>query len=130
MIIYFIAALSSFLSGMGIGGGSVFILLSILFNLLELNEARTYNLLLFISVGIIVSFKNLNQIKSDKKKYLKGILFIGMGALLGAFISKYVPEKSLKVLFYIFLLLIGIYEIIVSLKNIKLDKNNNKKGVY
>ncbi len=130
MIIYFIAALSSFLSGMGIGGGSVFILLSILFNLLELNEARTYNLLLFISVGIIVSFKNLNQIKSDKKKYLKGIVFIGMGALLGAFISKYVPEKSLKVLFYIFLLLIGIYEIIVSLKNIKLDKNNNKKGVY
>ena len=130
MIIYFIVALSSFLSGMGIGGGSVFILLSILFNLLELNEARTYNLLLFISVGIIVSFKNLNQIKSDKKKYLKGIVFIGMGALLGAFISKYVPEKSLKVLFYIFLLLIGIYEIIVSLKNIKLDKNNNKKGVY
>ena len=130
MIIYFIAALSSFLSGMGIGGGSVFILLSILFNLLELNEARTYNLLLFISVGIIVSFKNLNQIKSDKKKYLKGIVFIGMGALMGAFISKYVPEKSLKVLFYIFLLLIGIYEIIVSLKNIKLDKNNNKKGVY
>lgn len=130
MIIYFIAALSSFLSGMGIGGGSVFILLSILFNLLELNEARTYNLLLFISVGIIVSFKNLNQIKSDKKKYLKGIVFIAMGALLGAFISKYVPEKSLKVLFYIFLLLIGIYEIIVSLKNIKLDKNNNKKGVY
>ena len=130
MIIYFIAALSSFLSGMGIGGGSVFILLSILFNLLELNEARTYNLLLFISVGIIVSFKNLNQIKSDKKKYLKGIVFIGMGALLGAFISKYVPEKSLKVLFYIFLLLIGIYELIVSLKNIKLDKNNNKKGVY
>ena len=104
--------------------------MSILFNLLELNEARTYNLLLFISVGIIVSFKNLNQIKSDKKKYLKGIVFIGMGALLGAFISKYVPEKSLKVLFYIFLLLIGIYEIIVSLKNIKLDKNNNKKGVY
>lgn len=130
MIIYFIAALSSFLSGMGIGGGSIFILLSILFNVLGLNEARTYNLLLFISVGIIISLKNFKQIKKQKNKYLKGIFFIGIGALSGAFFSKYVPEKILKILFYIFLMIIGLYEIIVSLKNIKLDKNNNEKGVY
>lgn len=130
MIIYFIAALSSFLSGMGIGGGSIFILLSILFNVLGLNEARTYNLLLFICVGIIISLKNFKQIKKQKNKYLKGIFFIGIGALSGAFFSKYVPEKILKILFYIFLMIIGLYEIIVSLKNIKLDKNNNEKGVY
>lgn len=130
MIIYFIAALSSFLSGMGIGGGSIFILFSILFNVLGLNEARTYNLLLFISVGIIISLKNFKQIKKQKNKYLKGIFFIGIGALSGAFFSKYVPEKILKILFYIFLMIIGLYEIIVSLKNIKLDKNNNEKGVY
>ncbi len=130
MIIYFIAALSSFLSGMGIGGGSIFILLSILFNILDLNEARTYNLLLFISVGIIISLKNFKQINNQKSKYLKGIFFIGIGALTGAFFSKYVPEKILKILFYIFLMIIGLYEIIVSLKNIKLDKNNNEKGVY
>ena len=68
MIIYFIAALSSFLSGMGIGGGSIFILLSILFNILDLNEARTYNLLLFISVGIIISLKNFKQINNQKSK--------------------------------------------------------------
>ena len=130
MIIYFIAALSSFLSGMGIGGGSIFILLSILFNILDLNEARTYNLLLFISVGIIISLKNFKQINNQKSKYLKDIFFIGIGALTGAFFSKYVPEKILKILFYIFLMIIGLYEIIVSLKNIKLDKNNNEKGVY
>ena len=87
-------------------------------------------MLLFISVGIIISLKNFKQIKKQKNKYLKGIFFIGIGALSGAFFSKYVPEKILKILFYIFLMIIGLYEIIVSLKNIKLDKNNNEKGVY
>lgn len=130
MMIYFLAIISSFFSGMGIGGGSVFILLSLLFNLLELNEARAYNLLLFISVGIIISIKNFKKIKENKKKYIKGIIFIGIGALIGAISSKYISEKIIKIVFYIFLLIIGIYEIIVSLKNINMDKNNNKKGVY
>ena len=130
MMIYFLAIISSFFSGMGIGGGSVFILLSLLSNLLELNEARAYNLLLFISVGIIISIKNFKKIKENKKKYIKGIIFIGIGALIGAISSKYISEKIIKIVFYIFLLIIGIYEIIVSLKNINLDKNNNKKGVY
>ena len=97
MMIYFLAIISSFFSGMGIGGGSVFILLSLLFNLLELNEARAYNLLLFISVGIIISIKNFKKIKENKKKYIKGIIFIGIGALIGAISSKYISEKIIKI---------------------------------
>lgn len=127
-MIYIIACISSFLSGLGIGGGSVFILLTILFKLLNLNEARMYNLLLFISVGIIVSIKNFRNIKDDKKKYFKGIVFLAIGAIGGAFASNYISEKVTKIIFYIFLLLIGIYEIIVSLKNIKMVKNIIVKG--
>jgi len=125
-MIYIIACASSFLSGLGIGGGSIFILFSMLFKLLDLNEARAYNLLLFISVGIIVSVKNFKNIKKEKKKYLKSILFLVIGAIIGSFSSTYISEKITKILFYFFLLFIGLYEIIVSLKNIKMDKNNIK----
>jgi uncharacterized membrane protein YfcA len=127
-MIYLIACISSFLSGMGVGGGSLFILFSIIFKLLNLNEARTYNLLLFISVGIIVSIKNIKNIKKEKGMYIKYAILLIIGAIIGTVLGKIITEKITKILFYIFLLIIGIYEIIVSLKNIKLNKNNIKKG--
>lgn len=127
-MIYIIACISSFLSGLGIGGGSVFILFTILFKLLELNEARMYNLLLFISLGIVISFKNIKKIKEERKKYIKSIIFLTIGANSGAIISNFISEKITKILFYIFLLLIGTYEIIVSLKSLKKAKNIIRKG--
>ena len=69
-MIYIIAGISSFLSGIGIGGGAVFILLSMLFKITDLNTAKTYNLLLFISVGIVISIKNFKIIKKEGKKYI------------------------------------------------------------
>lgn len=127
-MIYIIACISSFLSGLGIGGGAVFILTTMLFNILQLNEARTYNLLCFISVGIIISFKNFKSIKNEKIKYIKTFIFLCIGAILGSILSNYISEKITKILFYFFLLIIGVYEIIVSLKNVKNDKNIIKKG--
>jgi len=67
-MIYFISGISSILSGMGIGGGSLFILLVLLFNLIDLNEARTYNLAMFIGIGIMMSLKKFQTIKNQKKK--------------------------------------------------------------
>lgn len=122
-MIYFIACLSSFLSGMGIGGGSIFILFSTLLDLLSLDETRAYNLLLFISVGIIVTIRNVSIIKKEKLKYIKLILFLIIGAIIGAFLGKNISEKMTKIFFYCFMLVIGIYEIIVSLKRLKNDKN-------
>lgn len=127
-MIYIVACISAFLSGLGIGGGSVFILFSILFKLLDLNEARAYNLLLFISVGIIISIRNFKNIKDKKEKYKKCLIFLCIGAIIGALLSNYISEKITKIMFYIFLLFIGGYEIIVSLKIIKKDKNIIKKG--
>ncbi len=63
-MIYIIACASSFLSGLGIGGGSIFILFSMLFKLLDLNEARAYNLLLFISQKVLF------------KVYIFGIIYV------------------------------------------------------
>ena len=127
-MIYLIACISSFLSGLGIGGGASFIILAFFFNLLGTNEARTYNLLLFISVGITIFFKNFKKEKIINKKYVKVLVFILIGCAIGIIINKFIEEKSLKKFFYIFMLIIGIYEIISSLISIKNGKNNSKKG--
>ena len=127
-MIYFIACLSSFLSGMGIGGGSSFIILSLLFELLNIDKARTYNLILFISVGIFIIFKNLKNKKIFDKKYFKSLFFIIIGCILGMILNKYINSEQIKKFFYIFMLIIGIYEIITSLINIKNENNNYKKG--
>ena len=92
-MIYFIACLSSFLSGMGIGGGSSFIILSLLFELLNIDQARTYNLILFISVGIFIIFKNLKNKKIFDKKYFKSLFFIIIGCILGMILNKYINSK-------------------------------------
>ena len=65
-MIYLIACISSYLSGLGIGGGASFIILVLLFNLLNINEARAYNLLLFISTGLVIFFKNFKKEKIYK----------------------------------------------------------------
>ncbi len=127
-MIYFIACLSSFLSGMGIGGGSSFIILSLLFELLNIDQARTYNLILFISVGIFIIFKNLKNKKIFDKKYFKSLFFIIIGCILGMILNKYINSEQIKKFFYMFMLIIGIYEIITSLINIKNENNNYKKG--
>ena len=129
-MIYFIACLSSFLSGMGIGGGSSFIILSLLFELLNIDQARTYNLILFISDGVFIIFKNLKNKKIFDKKYFKSLFFIIIGCILGMILNKYINSEQIKKFFYMFMLIIGIYEIITSLINIKNENNNYKKGEW
>ncbi len=127
-MIYIIGIISSFLSGMGIGGGSIFILFSLLLNALDLNKCRTYNLAMFVFIGIAIALNKFSNIKKNKKQYIIAIIVISIGTIIGFLLNKIISENSIKTVFYLFLLAIGIYEIISSLKNIKLDKNNNMKG--
>lgn len=127
-MIYLIACIASFLSGIGIGGGSSFIILALLFELLSIDEARTYNLLLFIAVGIAIIFKNLKNQKIFDKNYFKSLFFIIIGCICGIILNRFIEQEQIKKFFYLFMLIIGIYEIITSLINIKNEKNNCKKG--
>ena len=43
-------------------------------------------------------------------------------------LNKYINSEQIKKFFYMFMLIIGIYEIITSLINIKNENNNYKKG--
>ena len=121
-----IAIFSGIIAGMGIGGGSIFILLTTIFNLLGHKEAQSYNLIMFIVVGISATISNLKNKTIDKKMFKKLIVPICIGSICGTMLLKKINDDSLKLYFCIFMLIIGSYEIISSLKNIIKAKNNNK----
>ena len=118
-----IAIFSGIIAGMGIGGGSIFILLTTIFNLLSHKEAQSYNLIMFIVVGISATISNLKNKKIDKNMFKKLIIPV---CICGILLVKRINENSLRFYFYIFMLIIGSYEIISSLKNMIKAKTINK----
>ncbi len=127
-MIYIISCLSSFLSGLGVGGGSLFVLIQIMSKNQNLNQIRAYNLAMFVSIGIILAIKNKNEVNRLKINKFSIILFAAIGSIIGAKIGNKTDEAVTKRIFNIFMLIVGLYEIIVSLKRIKNGKNNSMKG--
>lgn len=114
------------LAGMGIGGGSIFILIMTALNIFSHKEAQGYNLIMFIAVGIATTILNIKNKKNDKKMLKKLIIPTCIGSAIGIVIVRNTEENILKNMFYIFMIIIGIYEIITSLKNLITAKNNSK----
>lgn len=112
-----ITIFSSIVSAMGIGGGSIFIMLSTLLLGFEHKEAQGYNLIIFILVGLTASISNIKEKKFDKKIFFKLIFMVIIGCIIGIYIASVVEEEHVRLYFYIFMILIGIYEIITSIKN-------------
>lgn len=112
MILFIIGLLSGIISGMGIGGGTILIPSLVLFTKLNQKEAQGINLIVFIPVAIIaliVHFKEGNiKIKEAKWIILGGIF----GAVIGSLLAVRTKPESLKIYFSIFLLFIGVYELI------------------
>lgn len=126
---YIILIIGSILAGSGIGGGSLFVLLCDILKLSSHLETMVYNLIMFIGVGISASIMNIKNKNFDKSIFLKLIFVTIISAIIGAIISNNLEENNLKLYFNIFILSLGIFEIISSLKNIIKDKNISiKKG--
>ena len=122
-----IAIISGVLAGMGIGGGALFVILSTMFLGFDQKYAQSLNLIMFISSGISATISNIKAKKVDFKLVKKMILFLVVGAFIGSWIVTKIESANLKTYFSCFLVGIGIYEIITSLKRLKKAKNNTKK---
>ena len=119
-MIYIIIFFTSILAGLGIGGGSFFIMISTFFSLISYKEAVTYSLSMFIVIGITNTIRNFNKKELfNKKIFLKTVIFVCLGSIVGSNLGKSIDENNLKLYFYIFMIILGIYEIISSLKNYK-----------
>lgn len=128
ILLVVIALFSGIIAGMGIGGGSIFILLTTIFSIFEHKEAQSYNLIMFVIVGIFATISNFKNKNIDKILLKKLIIPVVLGSIIGIILVKRIDEKILKYIFYGFMLLIGFYEIISSLKNIKKEKLNTERS--
>ncbi len=122
-----IAIISALLSGMGIGGGALLVILSTTLLGFGQKEAQAINLVMFLMVGLsstIFNFKN-NLVEKDKLK--KMIPLIIIGCFFGIILVKNVQNEDLKIYFSVFMAILGTYEIISSLISINKSKNNKKE---
>lgn len=122
-----ISVLSALLAGMGVGGGAVFVLIATNFLNIGQKEAQALNLILFVAAGISATISNFKNKNVDLKIIKKVLLILLIGAYIGTNLFDRINSELLRTYFLCFLVVIGIYEIITSVKNIKKAKNNSNK---
>ena len=108
--------------GMGMGGGTLLIpILTLLAGFKQL-EAQGINLISFIPmsiVALILHFKN--KLVKFKETYLLAIVG-AIVSLISALIAVNINNKALKILFALFLIGIGVWQLVELIKEYK--KNN------
>lgn len=125
-----ISSISCLLAGMGMGGGSLFIIFGLLFLDTSQKELQGLNLIMFIASGLSATISNFKNKIIDKKIAKKFLPCLIVGSIIGVYIASKIEEDNLRKYFLGFITIIGLYEIISSLISIKNAKNNNenKKG--
>lgn len=125
MIEIFIGLIAGIIGGLGMGGGTILILLLSIFSNIEQHIAQGSNAIFFIPMSIaalIVFIKNKNvNLKLAIPICIGGIL----GAAIGATISSRMDMSTLRKYFGIFLIIIAIYQIYYLYKMYKNKKTRN-----
>ena len=115
--------IAGIVTGLGMGGGTVLILLLSLFMNLEQHIAQATNLVFFIPTALAAIIINIKQKNVDKKVALKVSIFGIMGAVVGAIVSEQMSSENLKKYFATFILIIALHEIYVQYR----EYNRSKK---
>lgn len=126
MRLILIGILSGIVTGLGMGGGSILILILTAFLAVEQHTAQAANLIFFIPTSIaaiIVHFKNKNVDTKIGKQLLYATI---IGSAIGAYVTKFISSKELKKYFGFFLLLVGVSEIINTIRKIYKHKKEDK----
>ena len=106
-----IGLIAGIVSGTGMGGGTVLILLLTAFNGIEQHIAQATNLIFFIPTSIVAIITNWKHKLIDKKLALTISIGGTIGAALGAILSSELNVSALRKYFGIFLATIAIWEI-------------------
>ena len=126
-----IGLISGIVSGTGMGGGTVLILLLTALIGIEQHIAQATNLIFFIPTTIVATIANLKNKLIDKKLAITISIFGVIGATLGAIASSQMNIRALRKYFGIFLVIVAIYEIYSFIRKyifkIKRENNNIKE---
>lgn len=110
MLLIIIGLISGIISGMGIGGGTVLIPALIFIVGTSQHIAQSVNLAAFLPTAFIAL---IIHAKNKHIRYLMALyIFLSgtAGAVIGSYVALSMSSKSLRKLFGVFLLLMGIYE--------------------
>ena len=127
MIEIFFGAIAGVVSSLGMGGGTILILLLTLFFNIDQHISQAINLIFFIPTSITAIIMNVKN-KNINWKQSKNIVIYGIiGAIFGSIISNQLPSKKLKKIFGLFLGLIALFQIFqIYTSHNKNKKDNNK----
>ena len=125
MLEIFAGVISGIVSGMGMGGGTILILILSLFMGLNQHMAQATNLVFFIPTSITAIVVNTKDKMIDWKIGVPVTIFGIIGAIIGASFAVKMEVNRLRKFFGIFLLVIAIYQAYIFIKQYK-SKNKNK----
>ena len=111
MVNFLVGAALGFLSGLGVGGGSLLLLWMTLVLGQPQETARVMNLMFFLPCAIIATAFRWKQSKPDWRLILPAAGAGLLGALLGNFLSPMLPRPLLKKAFGVLFLLAGAREL-------------------
>ncbi len=120
-----IGGISGTVAALGMGGGTILILLLGLFTEMGQHLIQGTNLIFFIPTSIIAILMNIKN-KTINYKRASIIIISGIiGAIIGSKISFKIENQNLKKYFGIFLLCIAFFEIYSFFKQYILSKKEN-----
>lgn len=117
--------ISGIVAALGMGGGTILILLLGIFTELKQHLIQGTNLIFFIPTSIVAIYMNLKN-KTINYKLAIPIIIAGiLGAILGSNLSFRIDNDRLKKYFGFFLLFIAFFETFVFFRQYILSKKEN-----
>ena len=103
--------IAGIVTGLGVGGGTILILLLSLFLNFDQHAAQATNLMFFIPTAISAIIINIKQKNVDYSIARTVIVFGIIGSAIGSFVAQNIDSSNLRKLFAVFILFIAFYEI-------------------
>ena len=130
-IVWYIIAglLSGVVAGMGMGGGTLLIPVLTIFFSIEQQMAQGINLLAFLPTAVVALVIHWKNGLVDFKKGLPIIATGVVASVGGSLLAMNLKNRVLQVLFGVFLLLIGILQLVMMIIGICKKKKEKKKEV-
>lgn len=114
--------ISGIVTGLGMGGGTILILLLSLFMNLDQHMAQATNLVFFIPTSLAAIIINIRQKNVNIKLATIISIFGIIGAIIGAIMSENISSPNLRKYFAIFILIIAFHEIYKLYKEYRIER--------
>lgn len=111
MVEIIVGIISGILSGLGVGGGTLLIILLTVFMGINQKMAQGANLIFFIPTSIVSIVVNLKEKNINIKLAIVLSVYGSIGALIGANLGKNIDVEILRKIFAFFLFIVAVYEI-------------------